>query len=217
MGIAPCYSDKYRRVGIQASEIDELKEFIWDEKLYGYVLCEGAQGFWLDINHGNYPYVTSSVTLPYAACSLGFSPKMINNIYGAIKIYDTRSGIDPDFPECLFDNEELKLIGKLGEEYGVTTGRKRKVKWLNLKKLIKAIHISGVTHMVISKVDILEKAKTFKLFDQNEILLVFNTIEQMRFYIETILKENCNLTSIVFSNSPYCINDNSEDYFNTIN
>jgi len=217
MGIAPCYSDKYRRVGIQASEIDELKEFIWDEKLYGYVLCEGAQGFWLDINHGNYPYVTSSVTLPYAACSLGFSPKMINNIYGAIKIYDTRSGIDPDFPECLFDNEELKLIGNLGEEYGVTTGRKRKVKWLNLKKLIKAIHISGVTHLVISKVDILEKAKTFKLFDQNEILLVFNTIEQMRFYIETILKENCNLTSIVFSNTPYCINDNPDFFFNTIN
>ena len=49
-------------------------------KLYGNILCEGAQGFWLDIDYGNYPYVTSSNTLPYGACSLGFSPKKINKI-----------------------------------------------------------------------------------------------------------------------------------------
>lgn len=215
-GIAPCYSDKYRRVGIQASHVEELREFIWDEKLYGFVLCEGAQGFWLDINEGNYPYTTSSVTLPYGCCSLGFSPKLINNIYGTVKIYDTRSGIDPEFPECLLEHDDLKKIGNIGQEHDVTTGKKRKVKWLNLKKLIKAIHVSGVTHLIVSKTDVLEKAKMFKLLDQNEILLVFNTIMQMKFYIETILKENCNLTSIIFSDNPYTIAENNENFFSDI-
>ena len=82
--------------------------------------------------------VTSSNTLPYGSCSLGFTPKLIGNIYGACKIYDTRSGIDPDFPEELFRDEELKVIGELGKEFGVTTGRKRKVNWLNLDKLVEA-------------------------------------------------------------------------------
>ena len=61
------------------------------------ILCEGAQGALLDIHYGNYPYVTSSTTLPYGACSLGFSPQKINNIYGIAKCYSTRSGIDPYF------------------------------------------------------------------------------------------------------------------------
>ena len=71
-GIAPCYRDKYARKGTLAKNVPEFTDYIWDEKLYGNVLCEGAQGFWLDINYGNYPYVTSSNTLPYGACSLGF-------------------------------------------------------------------------------------------------------------------------------------------------
>ena len=209
-GIAPCYSDKYRRVGIMAREIDKLKDFIWDEKLYGNILCEGAQGFWLDINNGNYPYTTSSVTLPYAACSLGFSPKLINNIYGAIKIYDTRVGIDPEFPESLFENEELNLIGNIGLEYGVSTGRRRKVNWLNVKKLIEAIKISGVTDLIISKVDVLEKANIFKLYDVNNDILSFKSIYEMRSYIENVLSENCKLNSIVFSNNPYTITESNE-------
>ena len=110
-GIAPCYRDKYARTGIRVCDDPDFKNYIWDEKLEGNILCEGAQGFWLDINYGNYPYITSSVTLPYGACSLGFSPKLINNIFGACKIYDTRSGIDPDFPEDLLNNMELLSIG----------------------------------------------------------------------------------------------------------
>ena len=109
-GIAPCYRDKYARIGSRVGDKENYNDFnsyIWNEKLYGNVLCEGAQGFWLDINYGNYPYITSSTTLPYGACSLGFSPKLINNIYGACKIYDTRSGLDPEFPEELLDDKEL--------------------------------------------------------------------------------------------------------------
>ena len=57
--------------------IDFFRDYLWDEKLDGNILCEGAQGFWLDINYGNYPYVTSSNTLPYGCCSLGFSKSNI--------------------------------------------------------------------------------------------------------------------------------------------
>ena len=78
-GIAPCARDKFARTGIILKEYDDkrLDKFIFDEELFGNILCEGAQGFWLDINYGNYPYVTSSYTLPYSACSLGFPPNKI--------------------------------------------------------------------------------------------------------------------------------------------
>ena len=58
-GIAPCYRDKYARFGTLVKDVDFFKPYLWDEKLYGTVLCEGAQGVWLDITHGNYPYTTS--------------------------------------------------------------------------------------------------------------------------------------------------------------
>ena len=75
-GIAPAYADKMLRIGKTAGSYLE-KKYIWDGVLNGNILCEGAQSFWLDINYGDYPYVTSSETLPYSACSLGFSPKKI--------------------------------------------------------------------------------------------------------------------------------------------
>ena len=93
-GIAPAYSDKMLRVGKLAGDYID-KKYLWDGNLEGEILCEGAQSFWLDINYGNYPYVTSSETLPYNACSLGFSPKKIRDIIGVAKIYDTKSGVDP--------------------------------------------------------------------------------------------------------------------------
>ena len=80
-----------------------------------------------DINMGDYPYVTSSEPLPYAACSLGFPTQKINRIYGAAKIYDTRSGEDPLFPSSLLRDRVLVRIADVGSEYGVTTGRRRKV------------------------------------------------------------------------------------------
>ncbi len=205
-GIAPCYSDKYRRVGLQAKNCVELIPYIWNEELYGNVLCEGAQGFWLDINEGNYPYTTSSVTLPYSACSLGFSPKLIGNIYGAVKIYDTRSGIDPVFPEELLNNDELNKIGEIGEEYGVTTNRRRKVNWLNLNKLIYAINVTGVNILIISKVDILEHINIFKLYYDDAIIILTN-MNEMKEYITLKINSKCpNISSIEFSNNPYTIN-----------
>ena len=201
-GIGPSYTSKASRKGVRVSSVEELKEYIWDEVLYGNVLCEGAQGFWLDLDYGNYPYVTSSTTLPYAACSLGFPPQKIRKIYGAAKVYDTRSGIDPEFPESLLDDEELAQIGEAGEEYGVTTGRRRKVNWLNMDKLVKAINVSGTTNAIISKVDILESVDIYKLIYRGE-LIDFKSIDDMKLNINKILGVECDLLeSIKYSSSP---------------
>jgi adenylosuccinate synthase len=210
-GIAPAYSDKFARKGIQFHQVAEKdpfwKDYLFNEELHGNVLCEGAQGFFLDINWGNYPYVTSSETLPYAACSLGFSPKLINNIYAVAKIYETRSGEDPLFPESLFDNPELLKIADEGNEYGTTTGRRRKVNYLNLDRLIYALEKGGATHLIISKCDVLEKVGSFKLYYKNE-LISFESLSLMKDFIEDVIDGKFfddlefPLEKIYFSHSP---------------
>ncbi len=200
-GIAPCYADKAARVGSLA--MDELEsEFIFDEPLEGNLLCEGAQGVWLDMDHGNYPYVTSSTTLPYGACSIGFPCQKIDRVWGAAKIYDTRSGEDPAFPASLLEDPILKRLGDLGDEYGVTTGRRRKVNWLNLDKLIDSANITGTTNIVISKCDIMEKLGEYRLFHMGSQIR-FSNLKEMANYIEKTMEEQCPLVDIViFSNSP---------------
>ncbi len=210
-GIAPCASDKYGRVGVRLGDSthplkNKYANQIWNHEtlqhpLQGNILCEGAQGFWLDINYGNYPYVTSSITLPYSACSLGFPPQKITNIYGAAKIYDTRVGKDPDF-DNLPPNKILDEIAIEGKEYGSTTGRLRKVNWVNLDKLIIAINVSGTTHVIISKTDVLEKVKVFK-FIHGKKLHNFISLEGIQKEITRILLTNCDvLGHVIFSNNP---------------
>jgi adenylosuccinate synthase len=203
-GIAPCYADKAARVGRLAK--DYLSEhFILREPLYGNILCEGAQGAWLDINHGLYPYVTSSETFPYAACSIGFAPQKINDVWGAAKIYDTRSGEDPRFPKSLLDDQTLYELGDLGEEYGVTTGRRRKVNWLNLNMLIESINISGTTHIVISKCDVIDELSIYRLFYDDGLVRFFN-LHSMKEFIQEKVEAKCPMArKIIFSSSPESI------------
>jgi len=197
-GIAPAYSDKMLRTGKLARDYID-KQYLWDGSLHGDILCEGAQSFWLDINYGEYPYVTSSETLPYSACSLGFSPKKIRQIIGVAKIYDTKSGVDPLFPESLWEDPELNYIIEIGEEFGSTTGRKRIVNWLNLNKLITAVKISGTTKLIVNKCDVLEKIHTYKLF-QNNNLYKFNTMQSMQSFIKSQLNYSLNdFVEILFS------------------
>lgn len=201
-GIAPCYRDKYARKGLLVKNDSFFDDYLWDEKLYGNVLCEGAQGVWLDINYGSYPYITSSTTLPYGACSLGFSPKLIKTIYGACKIYDTRVGTDPEFPEDLLNNESLMLLAKYGNEYGTTTGRPRKTQWLNMDRLIKSINISGTTVVIVSKVDVVQALNMFNIIKNNTIV-TFSSLEVMKSYIIDEIKKNCpDVEDIFFSNDP---------------
>ena len=226
-GIAPCYRDKYARTGlrvseysnyivnsvgrrisaesIESSEFDDedeecaklLLKHIWDGKLYGNVLCEGAQGFWLDIDQGNYPYTTSSNTLPYSACSLGFPPQLIRKIIGACKIYDTRVGEDPDFPNELLDDEELSKLGEIGQEFGTTTGRRRKTNWLNMRKLVDAINVSGTTCLVVSKVDVISKLGVFKVIDLDGDITEFSDFSKLHSYIGKTLDEHCSLLQLI--------------------
>jgi adenylosuccinate synthase len=197
-GIAPAYADKMLRIGkLAGSYLD--KKYIWDGDLYGNILCEGAQSFWLDINYGDYPYVTSSETLPYSACSLGFSPKLIRDIIGVAKIYDTKSGVDPLFPESLWNDEDLNKIIELGKEFGSTTGRKRIVNWLRLNHLKQAIKISGTTKLIINKCDILQDINKYKITTDNEYgpnHINFIDFTSMKEYIINELKDYC---EIIFS------------------
>jgi len=202
-GIAPAYSDKMLRVGKLAKDYID-KEYIWDGNLYGKILCEGAQSFWLDINYGNYPYVTSSETLPYSACSLGFSPKKIRDIIGVAKIYDTKSGVDPLFPNSLWDDEDLEKIINLGSEYGSTTGRKRLANWLRLDYLIQAIKISGANKLIINKCDVLEKVGKFKIILDHTAIhkndLNFDSLNAMKDFIKNyIYQETQDFSEIIFS------------------
>lgn len=184
-GIAPCYSDKMLRCGIQAKKKLD-KKWLWDGELDGNILCEGAQSVWLDIDHGDYPFVTSSSTMPYSACSLGFSPKKIRNLIGVAKIYDTKSGVDPLFSEKLWDDPILNKIIELGQEFGSTTGRKRLVNWLNLDKLIQSIKLSGCTYLVINKCDVLEDIGVYKLYYKSK-LIDFDTMHEMETFIRDML------------------------------
>ena len=200
-GIAPSYAAKAGRTGILAKDVLS-KDLLWNGELKGNVLCEGAQGVWLDLDQGNYPYVTSSTTLPYGACSLGFPTQKIDRVWGAAKIYDTRSGEDPLFPQSLLDNPELSRLGQIGQEYGVTTGRRRKVNWLNLDLLCRSVSLTGATDVVISKCDVLSELGVFKLYYKGD-LISFNTIGEMKSHVFASVTQCSNLVqSITFSSSP---------------
>lgn len=204
-GIAPCYADKANRVGIRAWTVNHspLKDFLWDGKLEGKILCEGAQSIWLDINYGDYPFVTSSETFPHNACSLGFSPKKIREIIGVAKIYDTKSGVDPLFPESLLNDVQLSKLIELGEEYGSTTGRKRIVNWLNFGKLIDSINLSGVTKVIINKCDVLQNLGIFKMRNFYGAMIDFSHFDQMKNTLkQALFKGNVNgikYENIIFS------------------
>lgn len=129
------------------------------------ILAEGAQGSLLDIDFGSYPYVTSSNTLTAGACiGLGISPKRIGEVFGVFKAYCTRVGEGP-FPTELFD-ESGKKIAEIGHEFGATTGRPRRVGWLDLPALRYAIMLNGVTQLFMMKADVLDSFDKINISNQ---------------------------------------------------
>jgi len=118
------------------------------------ILFEGAQGTHLDIDHGTYPYVTSSNTLSAnACCGSGVGPKAITGVVGIVKAYTTRVGEGP-FPSELFDDTGDRIQEK-GAEFGATTGRKRRCGWLDTVILKNAARLNGLTGLAITKLDVL--------------------------------------------------------------
>ena len=126
------------------------------------ILAEGAQGTLLDIDFGSYPFVTSSNTITAGACTgLGIAPNQISDVFGIFKAYCTRVGSGP-FPTELYDDVGEHL-GRVGNEFGATTGRARRCGWIDLPALKYAININGVTQLMMMKSDVLSGIKTIKV------------------------------------------------------
>ncbi|HPQ67795.1 MAG TPA: adenylosuccinate synthase [bacterium] len=126
------------------------------------VLFEGAQGIMLDIDHGTYPFVTSSNTVPGAVCTgAGVGPRYVDRLMGVVKAYTTRVGAGP-FPTELFD-EIGQALRDRGGEYGSTTGRPRRCGWLDLMVIKYAAEIAGMTDLLLTKLDVLDGQKTIRV------------------------------------------------------
>ncbi len=141
----------------------DSEEYLYQAQKAGKsILAEGAQGSLLDIDFGTYPYVTSSTTTAAGACTgLGVAPTDINEVYGIFKAYTTRVGSGP-FPTELFDADG-ETMGRVGNEFGATTGRPRRCGWLDLVALKYAVRVNGVTQLMMMKGDVLSGFETLKV------------------------------------------------------
>ena len=153
-----------------------LKQYVADISVILYkakktgksILFEGAQGTSLDVDHGIYPHTTSSNTIAgNIASGSGVSFTKIDKIIGAAKAYVTRVGISP-FPSEI-DDENAKYIRDKGDEYGTTTGRPRRVGWLDLVQLRQAVRVHGLTDIALIKLDVLNGVKTLPVCTAYEV------------------------------------------------
>ncbi|MCV6631388.1 MAG: adenylosuccinate synthase [Flavobacteriaceae bacterium] len=150
--------DTLKQLGFIDSE-----QYMFDAMKAGKkILAEGAQGSLLDIDFGTYPFVTSSNTTAAGACTgLGVAPNKIGEVLGIFKAYTTRVGSGP-FPTELFDKDG-ETMGRVGNEFGATTGRRRRCGWLDLVALKYAVQINGVTELMMMKGDVLSGFDTLKV------------------------------------------------------
>ena len=126
------------------------------------ILFEGAQGSMLDIDHGTYPFVTSSNTVSsQSATGSGIGPSLIHNVLGITKAYTTRVGNGP-FPSEL-NNKTGELLGKIGHEFGVVTGRKRRCGWFDAVIVNYTVKLSGINGIALTKLDVLDTFKEIKI------------------------------------------------------
>ncbi|MBF0072545.1 adenylosuccinate synthase, partial [Escherichia coli] len=127
-----------------------------------FVMFEGAQGTLLDIDHGTYPYVTSSnTTAGGVATGSGLGPRYVDYVLGILKAYSTRVGAGP-FPTELFD-ETGEFLCKQGNEFGATTGRRRRTGWLDTVAVRRAVQLNSLSGFCLTKLDVLDGLKEVKL------------------------------------------------------
>jgi adenylosuccinate synthase len=168
--------NKYKKI---SSFIINTDEYINQLCKSGGVVFEGAQGTMLDVDHGTYPYVTSSnTTLSGVISGTGINMGLINYGLGITKAYSTRVGHGP-FPSEL-NNEQGERIGKIGGEVGATTGRTRRCGWLDLKVLKKAIQINNLSGIALTKIDVLD------YFDKISICTSYGSINYETFEVEDL-------------------------------
>lgn len=200
-GIGPAYRDKYARTGVRTSQVKALRPYMLD--LYDEfhndkgrtVLAEGAQGFGLDIDWGDYPFVTSSHCTVAGAMLNGFPPKAVRQVWGVAKAYETYVGSKKFEPA----DKIFAKIREVGEEYGATTGRPRQCNWMNLDLIGRGVRINGVTHLVFNKIDVLNKIRAWKVKIGNKVLPFKNQAEMRTFITEYFSRLGVPRTNIHFS------------------
>lgn len=205
-GIGPCYKDKVDRKGFRLKNLVETNTYLGCEiidpydffrTVKGKILMEGAQGFELDIDWGDYPYVTSSSCVLGEAMKIGVNPRKLNKVFGISKIYDTYVGAKT------FQNPEdpfLEKIAEIGNEFGSTTGRKRQCDYLNMDRLIRAIHINGVDVVYFNKCDILKEVGVYKFY-YNNIMMNCDSFESLETTIRSILISESKVENVFFLES----------------
>jgi adenylosuccinate synthase len=152
-----------------------------------HILLEGAQGTHLDVDHGTYPYVTSSNTVAGGACTgAGIGPTKITEVIGVSKAYTTRVGGGP-FPTELKD-EVGEKIRERGREFGATTGRPRRCGWLDIPLLRDAIRLNGLTGIALTKMDVLSEFAAIKIctsyqYRNQRCAKVPSAIEELEEYV----------------------------------
>lgn len=202
-GNGPAYADKYLRKGIRAEKIKELESFIVDlyDEFYiknttAHILAEGAQGYLLDIDSKNYPFVTSSHCGIGSLLNNGFRHQDLKEIICVIKGYDTYVGAK-NFQSP--SDHMLDRICEYGQEYGVTTGRRRQVNYLNISELNKSLKMLGCTQLIVNKMDILKDLDCWKVLMNNEVVDLHT---EDRFKAKILEVAGC---PVKFSYSPYDI------------
>lgn len=207
-GNGPAYRDKYARVGIRAEDVPELKPYIVDlyelfhkSKKKVVILGEGAQGFGLDIDWGDYPYVTSSHCTTAGALLNGIPHSAIKKVYGNAKIYETYVGAKKFEP----DDAVFEKIREAGEEYGATTGRPRQCNWIDLDLLERGMRINGVTHLILNKVDVLRAVGAWGAIADGKARRFKSEKELKAFIVKRLAKSGVPKSKIIFSESKHKI------------
>lgn len=185
-GNGPAYRDKFARTGIRAEHVPELKPYLIDlyDAWFGgtkavKVLAEGAQGFGLDIDWGDYPYVTSSHCTVGGAILNGVPHSAVKEVWGVAKMYETYVGKKKFQPE----GEVFNKIADAGEEFGATTGRRRQTNWMDMQLLERAIRMNAVTHVVFNKVDVLRAVGAWAVVDNGGVM-PFKSEREMKSFLQ---------------------------------
>ncbi len=155
------YSSYYQQLKPYLCDISWLVNEALDNKKF--VLFEGAQGYGLDVDHGSYPYVTSSNTVAGGACTgSGVGPTKISQVLGVSKAYTTRVGEGP-FPTEIVSGATSEHLSHYGREFGATTGRIRRCGWFDAVMVRQAALLSGITYQVLTKLDVLSGLPVLKI------------------------------------------------------
>ena len=202
-GNGPAYRDKYARHGLRAKDVDALQPYLINffNEMHRtdtnvVALFEGAQGFQLDVDWGDYPYVTSSHCTTAGALLNGIPPRCVRDVWGVAKMYETYVGAKNFQPA----DEIFTDIQRIGKEFGATTGRPRQCNWINYDMLSRSILINGANHVVFNKVDILREVDAWhlRINDRSASELIFQNEEQMKDYLRKSFPDS----TLYFSDNP---------------